>query len=471
MAGKLEKYLLDAAISNQADITSENPFGAIGFDQDAPRLGWVHPISFLDIRESLEDIADVLKNKDTFIFVGIGGSGNGIKALLSLFEDSPLYTLDSLDPAALKELIAKIASKKDAALVIPISKSGTTKETQLLGHTLKEVFGKDWQSHFLWLSDPGAFEKLNSLGWQEVKKSAIQPDKKADMGGRFSCPGSLIFLLPLFLLLEKDFNELERIYNEYCSFQETIRRDALALAVKYKDSDKAYFNVYMDQAMHQSFYPWVVQLFQESIGSKKDNLFVKTVSFNDAFEGFHSLELKLKIKDPIVSLMCQMYFFQSFVAFYAALKGFNFVNQGYVEKYKSQMRKLEGEEIGKIPTLTLDEIVSELKKKIKKQQFIEVVLYFHPSVVQIEEIKSRFSKEFSDKQIFIFVGSDWNHHSYQAAFSDENTFFVLLLAASFGQEIEPFSSQTLKKNIESLRLIAKATYLTIEVKSLLASLS
>ncbi|UCG35418.1 MAG: hypothetical protein JSW17_01055 [Candidatus Omnitrophota bacterium] len=471
MIEKLEQYLLGAAGNNQQDIAGNNPFRTIGFDQNAPRLGWVRPIPFLDIKKSLDDIDNILKGKDTFIFVGIGGSGNGIKALLSLFKESPLYTLDSLDPAALEELISKIAKKTDTALVIPISKSGTTKETQLLSHTLKEVFGKDWKNHFLWLSDPNSFEKLSSAGWQEAKKCAIQPDANADMGGRFSCPGSLIFLLPLFLLLKKNFNELERIYNEYCFFQETIRHEALEEAIKYKDTDKAYFNVYIDPEIHRYFYPWVVQLFQESIGSKKESFFVKTASLDVKIDGFYPLKLKLQIKNPVVSLMCQMYFLQNFVAFYAALKGLNFVNQDYVEKYKSQMRKLEGEEIGEIPQLTLDEIISEVKKKIGKQPFVEVVLYFHPFATQMEQIKSRFNKEFSAKQIFVFVGSDWNHHSYQAAFADKNSFFVILLAASFNQEIKPFSSQTLNKNIESLKLIAKATHLTIVDKSLLASLS
>ena len=471
MSKTLEQYLLGAASSSQADMPSDNPYRTIGFDQGAARLGWVRPISFSSIKKSLDDIRDILEDKEAFVFVGIGGSGNGIKALLSLFKGSSLYALDSLDPAALKELLDKIGEKKSKTLIVPISKSGTTKETQLLSHTLKEVFAKDWMNHFLWLSDPTSFAKLDSLGWQGVKRIAIQPDGNNDMGGRFSCPGSLIFILPLFLLLGKDYDELERIYNEYCLFQEIIRKEALGAAQKYKDTSSAYFNIYIEPVLRRYFYPWAVQLFQESIGSKKENFFVKTTGLDSEIEGFYPLKLKLEIKEPVISLMCQMYFLQSFVAFYAALKSLNFVDQGYVEKYKNQMRKLEGEKIGEIPQMSLDQVVAEVKERGVQQRFIEVVLYFHPQASQIEQIKSKFSQAFPDKEIFVFIGSDWNHHSYQAAFADENSFFVLFLNPSFSQEIKPFSPQTLAKNTETLKLIAKATYLTIEAKSLLVYLS
>ena len=72
--------------------------------------------------------------------------------MISLFDNASLYTIDSLDPAALKELSSKIGTKLAKTLVVPISKSGTTKETQLLSHSLRQLYISsginDWQKHF-----------------------------------------------------------------------------------------------------------------------------------------------------------------------------------------------------------------------------------------------------------------------------------------------------------------------------------
>ncbi|MCM8820022.1 MAG: hypothetical protein NC925_04410, partial [Candidatus Omnitrophica bacterium] len=76
-----------------------------------------------------------------------------------------------------------------------------------------------------------------------------------------------------------------------------------------------------------------------------------------------------------------------------------------------------------------------------------------------------------NKIIFVFVGSDWNHHSYQAAFADKNTFYVFLIPHAFNTNIVPFKSDTLEKNIHTLKIICKATYVTLKDKSVLFSVS
>ncbi|MDD5195719.1 MAG: hypothetical protein PHQ96_08630, partial [Candidatus Omnitrophica bacterium] len=212
MEKTLEQYLLEAVGKTQNELPPDNPYRESGFDGDKKRLGWLKVTPFSKIKEALTRLQEILEGKDCFIFTGIGGSANGIKALLSLFKGAPLYILDSLDPAALKALTLKIKNI-DRTLVIPISKSGSTSETQLLSCALKELFGNGWKNHFLWLVDPPAFEKLDTLGWSGAKKIPIQFDEDTDIGGRFSCPHTLIFFLPLFLLLKKDFAQLQRIYS------------------------------------------------------------------------------------------------------------------------------------------------------------------------------------------------------------------------------------------------------------------
>jgi hypothetical protein len=472
MEKTLEQYLLDAVGKSKEELPLENPYREFGFDGDKKRLGWMNVTQFSRVKEVLEKLEGILNDKDCFVFTGMGGSANGIKALLSLFQAASLYTLDSLDPAALKELKPKIKNI-ERTLIVPISKSGTTQETQLLSRTLRELFGVKWQKNFLWVADQSAFEKLDTLGWQGVTKVPIQFDAETDVGGRFSCPHTLIFFLPLFLLLNRDYKKLETIYNAYCNVLPTLRRQAETLVQQYNATRRAFFAPYVDKVFGRDFSAWIVQLFQESLGSKRNDLAVKTLcSSGTVAEGFLRVKPELPASEPVVNLMLSMYFFQLFVAFYAAVKKLNFVNQEFVEKYKQAMRELEGKKEDVLTVLTLKQVIGQVQKKIsKKDAFIEIVLFFHPSKKITAAVEKEFAKVFKDKKILVFIGSDWNHHSYQAAFADKNTFFVLLPASRYSLSAAPFSRLLLAKNVVTLKTISRATYLTLKDKSFLSAIS
>jgi len=472
MVNRLEQYLLDAQGKNKEEISSNNPYRKIGFDGEKKRLGWVRITPFNLIKESLSAVEPILKGKESFIFIGMGGSINGIKTLFYLFKGHKLFTLDSLDPAAINATLKKIKDI-NKTLVVSISKSGTTQETQLLSSALREIFGDNWQKHFLWLVDPSAFEKIDSLGWQGAQRRPIQFDAETDVGGRFSCPHTLIFFLPLFLLLKQDLNKLKQIYDIYLSSLENVRHEAYLFADKYKNKEPAYFLPQVKGRFGERFSSWIVQLFQESLGSKEEGFCIKTTCLLKKKNSlFLPVELKARIANPVASLMGQMYFFEAFIAFYSAFKDINFVDQEFVEKYKETMRKIEGSKTDDITLLDLKQIIKEVKKKISaKQKFMEVVLYFYPSKELVGKVNKEFSKAFSDRMVFVFVGSDWNHHSYQAAFAEKNTFYVFLLASSYNNRVKNISQATLVKNIEKLKIISKATYLTLEDKSLLFRLA
>ncbi|MEI8348751.1 MAG: hypothetical protein WCI77_01220 [Candidatus Omnitrophota bacterium] len=471
MNNTLEAYLLEAVGKAKEEIPAENPYRTVGFDKDKKRLGWLRVVPFADIKAVLEKTIPFLENKENFIFVGMGGSINGIKPLFSFFKTKSLYALDSLDPAALKNIIKKI-KHVDKTLIIAISKSGTTQETQLLSGTLKELFPVDWKSHFLWLTDKTAFEKLDGLGWAGTVRFPIQFDTETDVGGRFSSPHTLIFFLPLFILLKYNSKKLETIYKKYVALQGKVRAQAYRLAEKSKDASCAYFSPKVKGSFGKSFISWIVQMFQESLGSKKDSLAVKTTPAKIADNRFMPVGLSLGVTHPVVSLMSQMYFFQVFIAFYAGLKGVNFVDQDFVEKYKEEMRKLSSEAVSDITPATLGQVIEKVKKNAgSTYQFIEVVLYFCPSEPTIRAVHNEFTKAFKDKHIFLFIGSDWNHHSYQAAFSDKKTYYVFLVCSPYASEVTLIARETLRKNIDTLKLISKATYLTLKDKSLLFSLN
>ena len=473
----LEKYLLEAAGIEKEGLSSDNPYKSLGFDENKKRLGWVNSVPFSEVKKSLEEICSLIEGKDIFVFVGMGGSINGIKPLISLFKKGSFYTLDNLDPEALSEIV-KRKDNLEKTLVVSISKSGTTKETQLISLVLKELFSQtlgddQWQNHFLWLSDNPSFEKLDTLGWQNVKKISIQLNNETDIGGRFSSPNTLIFLLPLFLLLGENFNELEDIYNYFISNQKNIRKNAYSICESLKDEPNAYFSPVTDGRLGESFSSWLVQLFQESLGSKNDTLPVKTLPNNKDDKGFFNVELDLKIDNAVVSLMSQMYFFQNFIAYYAVLKGINFVSQNFVEKYKQEMGKLESQSHREvmIKPLDLDGIINKVKEDIKPaHKFIEIVLYFYPTPEVVDIIERKFKEVFNQRKLLVFEGSDWNHQSYQAAFGDKDTFYVLLTLPSYSSEVPNISKEILTRNIDTIRLIAEATYFTIKDKAVLFSL-
>ena len=478
MDNNLEKELLNAAGKEKTVLASDNPYFDIGFDENKKRLGWVKSAPFFSIKESLSAIAGLLKDKENFIFIGMGGSINGIKPLFTLFEKKGFYTLDNLDPEALLTVINQI-DNLEKTLVISISKSGTTKETQLLSLAIKELFvdlygGDSWSDKFLWLSDPDSFSKLDSLGWEKTKKISIQFDKNNDIGGRFSSPHTLIFLLPLFLLLNKDFDELENVYISFISLQNQIRENAYSSFRKYKNKQNAYFIPLLDKRAGESFSSWIVQLFQESLGSKQEGLPVKTLTGKDNKKGFSTLDMDIEIDNSVVALMSQMYFFQIFVAYYAAFKNINFVNQGFVEKYKQQMQELEKgtkalQEITTGKILNIAKLTEELIRP--DHDFIEIILYFYPTGEIASQIQNEFQKYFKRRCVLTFVGSDWNHQSYRAAFGSKDTFYVLLLLPHYQNIIPGISSKTLSNNVRTLKIIAHATYLTIKKMATIAAVS
>jgi len=476
MEKNLEKYLIESANALKEELSLDNPYRDIGFDDEKGRLGWVRTVPFFQIKASLESVAPLLEGKKSFIFVGMGGSINGIKPLLALFKGKTFHTVDNLDPKAITEVVGKIESLEET-MVISISKSGTTKETQLLSLALKEIFSNrlgrnSWSSNFLWVSDPDSFEKLDSLGWKGVSKVSIQFDQKNDIGGRFAAPHTLIFFLPMFLLLNKDFSKLNDCYDSFVSLKPKIQEKAYLASSACKGREDAYFSPIIAGELNESFSSWVVQLFQESLGSKLKDLSVKTLTNVAKDEMFFPLDLGLRIEEPVVSLISQMYFFQVFIAYYSAQRKINFVSQSFVEKYKQQMRMLEdrGQKTTSGKEVNLEGAIAEVKKLIgSKYRFLEVVLYFYPTPETKELIRKAFSRSLPESRVMVFIGSDWNHQSYQAAFGSKDTFYLLLMASSYDSVVPDVSKNTLAKNIETLKVIAEATYLTLKDKSLLFS--
>lgn len=464
------EYLYQAAGKQKGEIDEANPFSTTGFDNGAPRLGWVIPPSWEMIESVLKRLDEYFEGKNEFVFIGMGGSINGIKTLLALNKDAPVYCLDSLDPAAGDEILDRIKDK-EKTLVIPITKSGTTTETQLLARTLKEVFTEHWDQHFLWLSDRPSFKKLDSLGWESCLRDTIQVDGKSDIGGRFSSPHSLVFLLPLYLVMNQDKKRIKELYLEYLSRVKQIEKDAYNLAAQYKEHDPAFFSILVKEKIREEITTWITQLFQESLGSKKDGFYVKTIVGETKEKGFLPVRLTFDSESMHVYLMGLMHYLHIFVASFAFYKGVNFVNQPCVEEYKRAMKALRDTDLVISERISLERVMKEIKKKLSPStKFIEILLYFHPKASVIEKLKALLKKHFPDKKVFVFLGSDWNHHSYQAAFGDIYSIYAILVLKDYLKKVPGISAQTLENNVSTLRRICEATYKTLQDKALYLSL-
>lgn len=70
-------------------------------------------------------------------------------------------------------------------------------------------------------------------------------------------------------------------------------------------------------------------------------------------------------------------------------------------------------------------------------------------------------------EILVFSGSDWNHHSYQAASKNQDTLYVFLIKKEYVDHIDGISEHTLRNNAKTLQKIALATQKTLFVRQYL----
>ncbi|MDQ1279936.1 MAG: hypothetical protein QG670_1198 [Thermoproteota archaeon] len=470
--------LIQAAGKQTKDlIAKENNYRELGFEDGSARLGWVSPPTLQNVEERLSQFLDLetIKGKTNFVFSGMGGSINTIKALVQIVSNkgaNRIYTIDSLDPAALKEVLSSV-DNLSKTVVVGISKSGTTKETQDILNTFKEKFQAeniDYRSHFLWLTDvPQGEQKIRKAGWEDIEILPIQLDGGTDIGGRFTAPHTLIFLIPLLLLLNSDINEVKVLWNKYVKLIKELILKPVEKAYQLAKTDTQYFAVVAEEKLSQALETWITQLFQESLGSKISGFNPKTVVVaKSSPEGFEAIRFDRASSNILVEAMLNMYFSQIFVAIFAYYKNINFVTQPEVEIYKKKMKEISAGRIPKAGRVAAAEYVERIEKILQshpKVKFLEVVCYWHLKDAERNTLRQTLEVAFPSKENIVFKGSDWNHHSYQAASRNEDTLFVILIKDSYENQISGIQKKTLEENINTLRTIAYATYETLKEKA------
>lgn len=170
----------------------------------------------------------------------------------------------------------------------------------------------------------------------------------------------------------------------------------------------------------------------------------------------------------LVEAMLNMYFLQVFIAIFAYYKGINFVTQPEVEIYKKKMKEMSSGRMPRADRVATAELVERIEKLLQRHpntKFLEVVCYWHLKDAERNSLRQNLKVAFPSKENLVFKGSDWNHHSYQAASRNEDTLFVVLTKDSYEHQIKGIQKKTLEENISTLRTIAYATYETLKEKA------
>lgn len=264
------------------------------------RLGWTlsnvkwllqHP----RVVEGVMELGGEIRKKFKYVvFCGMGGSGLSVQVVKSTFGVKgvrlfSLRTTDSAYIAAIQHEISipwlkrrftrekALAEGLKKTLVVVVSKSGTTVETnshRMFFESLFRKAGLNPREHVWLMTDPGpAMAVYCRKGFKVIP---IQPNRKTDIGGRFTSPTTSVFLLPLALTEKtakkaaaKTFGILKQAVgmNDAGDVRNDvfIRLGAFLYQMACGGNDKLTFIV---PPAFRGIPIWCEQLFEESLGKE-----------------------------------------------------------------------------------------------------------------------------------------------------------------------------------------------------------
>src|SRR2546426_1343077 len=308
--------------------------GTLGSEDGALKLDWVEGIARLladptQLEEVEAEARDIWQRGIRhMIWAGMGGSVIAVRVLCDLGfcngHDDPssphqhgesiaIYPLDSTDPAALNEIVRKIAAAKNLArpsgeeasnptflrallndvMMVGVSMGMTSEEpiTHLEWFTdLLQEAGLRPAEHLLIMTLPGSYLDRFAEA-QQAPSLPLQLDGRTGTGGRMSAPTTRVFLLPAALYLTRLSGEtgqlravLHRAWNEY-NLDLATERPAdhpfvqLAAALSDASLDSACRLLLSMPEGWQPLLPWIEQLMEESLGKGGKGVVV----FDDQF--------------------------------------------------------------------------------------------------------------------------------------------------------------------------------------------
>jgi hypothetical protein len=146
------------------------------------------------------------------------------------------------------------------------------------------------------------------------------------------------------------------------------------------------------------------------------------------------------------------------------------VTQPDVELYKKEMNLIDPQTLPYNEPVTYPEFMARIREQLQRKpwtRFLEIICYWHLNDDFKNRLYKRLKNTFPEQETLVFTGSDWNHHSFQAASRNEDTLFIILTKSKYEHQIEGVSELILINNIKTIQQIAYATYRTLHDKSIL----
>jgi hypothetical protein len=370
----------------------------LGSENGSLKLDWVEGVERLlanpDMLAAVEEEARDLWQRGIrhVIWAGMGGSIMAVRVLTNLgFCDGSeeghftIYPLDSTDPAALNEIVRRIAEAKNLALpaeagaadanFLPALFSGVMMVGVSMGMTSEEpITHLEWftdllkqaalrpAEHLLVMTLPGSY--LDRFAHEyEVPSRPLQLDGGTGTGGRMSAPTTRVFLLPAALYLTRLSDEPGQLrnvlswtwkeYNLDVSASQPEDSSSVRLAARLGDSSvqgvvRLFLYFPGDWYM---LIPWIEQLMEESLGKggkgivvfEGQDLNLKAPGYNP--KGIVPVQIRSGLGDQepqsrLVAVATAFLDWQLVMALYGYLNHIPFAGQPAVENYKARARVL-----------------------------------------------------------------------------------------------------------------------------------
>ena len=317
----LQKLIDDDAIGQLR--RRDGLMATLGSEDGVLKLDWVEGVArLLADPTMLEDVEteakDILQSGIRhIIWAGMGGSVLTVRVLCELGffseqdnqESIAIYPLDSTDPAALNDIVRKIATAKKLELPIGEEASNPTflraflNDVMMVGVAMgmtseEPITHLEWftdllkqaglrpAEHLLVMTLPGSY--LDRFAHeQQAPSRPLQPDGGTGTGGRMSAPATRVFLLPAALYLTTRFPDrpgqlrqvLQRAWDEY-NLELATSHPAehpfvqLAAALSAASSDGACRLLLGMPEGWQVLVSWLEQLMEESLGKEGKGIVV-----------------------------------------------------------------------------------------------------------------------------------------------------------------------------------------------------
>lgn len=279
----LEKAMKDLADLESGEIANIDENRMVGHywlrDPELAPTGEIEK----NIKKEIEKINEFCKENKHFkgmIYLGMGGSALGPQLIGGVFknENSPDFrVIDNTDPETFYQLTKELGENLKNYLIVSVSKSGSTRETNNMLQEFKNYFNdKNWdfKSNAICITTPGSKLEERALSENWLKIFYIWDW----IGGRTSI-SSAVGLLLLVFLGKNSSDFLEGLKSADKSgrrrpFHNPIVLMALDLYLNRKNHEKRQLVVLPYKDKLEIFPKYLQQLIMESIGKNGEGIAV-----------------------------------------------------------------------------------------------------------------------------------------------------------------------------------------------------